>query len=146
MDMYGNKLWTEYRLNRCVFSHQLGLGRHVNHGKPYWFLRSQFKGEGHDGYHWQMWGVRGCYALRCYIFNLYQVQYVCVCKWFCMCIVIFEWQGISLYRYTKHVMLLDSCIDYHWIYSHSNWGVKNFCKTTGFIHDFFAAVGPTWNW
>ena len=29
--------------------------------------RSQFKGEGHDGYHWQMWGARGCYALRWYI-------------------------------------------------------------------------------
>ena len=27
-----------------------------------------FKGEGHDGYHWQMWGAQGCYALRCYIF------------------------------------------------------------------------------
>ena len=29
---------------------------------PIW--RSQFKGEFHDGYHWQMWGARGCYALR----------------------------------------------------------------------------------
>ena len=32
---------------------------------------SQFKGEGHDGYHWQMWGARGCYALRCYIWPCY---------------------------------------------------------------------------
>ena len=32
--------------------------------KVYWFWRSQFKGEGHDGYHWQMWGARGCYTLR----------------------------------------------------------------------------------
>ena len=35
--------------------------------KSYWFWRSQFKGEGRDGYHWQMWGARGCYALCCYI-------------------------------------------------------------------------------
>ena len=27
------------------------LGRKVNHGKPYRFWRSQFKGEGYDGYH-----------------------------------------------------------------------------------------------
>ena len=48
----------------------INLGRHVNHGlgKPYWFWRSEFKGEDHDGYHWQMWGARGCYALRCYIY------------------------------------------------------------------------------
>ena len=35
------------------------------------FWMSQFKGEGHDGYHWQMWGARGCYALRCYICTLF---------------------------------------------------------------------------
>ena len=28
------------------------LGRHINHiVTPYWFWRSQFKGEGHNGYH-----------------------------------------------------------------------------------------------
>ena len=32
--------------------------------------RSQFKGEGHHGYHWQIWGARGCYALRCYILEI----------------------------------------------------------------------------
>ena len=53
------------------------LGRHVNHGQPYWFWRPQFKGEGHDGYNWQMWDARGCYALRCYISfcNLAFIQY-----------------------------------------------------------------------
>ena len=52
------------------------LGRQVNHGKPYWFGRSQFKGKSHDGYHWQMLSVRRCYALRCYIsfyFKLYSL-------------------------------------------------------------------------
>ena len=44
------------------------LVRHVNHGKPYWFWRSQCEGEDHNGHHWQMWGARGHYALRCYIF------------------------------------------------------------------------------
>ena len=53
------------------------LGRHVNHVKPYWFWRPQFKGEWHDGYHWQMWGARGCYALRCYIFTVLQINFEC---------------------------------------------------------------------
>ena len=56
------------------------LGRHINHSKPYWFWRSQFKGEGHDhdGYHWQVLGVRGCYALHCYIYCIFKMA---IGKW-----------------------------------------------------------------
>ena len=31
----------------------------------------EVKGEGHDGHHLQMWGARGCYALRCYIYKMF---------------------------------------------------------------------------
>ena len=30
----------------------------------------EVKGEGHDGHHWQIWGARGCYTLRCNIWSL----------------------------------------------------------------------------
>ena len=52
----------------CFF---IELGRHVNHDEwmnSNWIWMLQVKGEGNDGHHWQMWGARGCYALRCYIF------------------------------------------------------------------------------
>ena len=61
-------LWTWKRLYLCVFLYQTWRTcKPWWEDGPYWFLRSQFKGEGQDGYRWQMWGARGRYALRCYI-------------------------------------------------------------------------------
>ena len=65
MDIYGNRLVnTKETKPLCISSSN--LAKMLNPID----LESQFKGEGHDGYHWQMWGARGCYALRCYIYYI----------------------------------------------------------------------------
>ena len=86
-DFGGQRSRSQWRMEICcapntdltVLCFLIKLGTHVNHGKPYWFWRSQFKGECHDGYHWQMWGVPGCYALRCYIWSTWFWMGMTIC-------------------------------------------------------------------
>ena len=57
----------QYRLN-CVYC-IIKLGRFVN---P---IGLEVSCEGHNGYHWQMWGALGCYALRCYILFYFDMSW-----------------------------------------------------------------------
>ena len=68
VDFGGNRLVDTIETKLvCASSLNLADMLTMVRGQTLLILKSQVKGEGHERHHRQMWGARGCYALRCYI-------------------------------------------------------------------------------